>query len=54
MLRYAAIFLIIDFVAAFFGFGGVAAGTAEIARVLFYLFLILFVASLVAGFAARK
>ncbi len=54
MLRYAAILLMIALVAALFGFGGIAAGAAEIARVLFYLFLILFVASLVAGLSARR
>lgn len=54
MLRYAAIFLMIAVVAALFGFGGMAAGAAETARILFYFFLILFVASLVAGLTARK
>ncbi len=54
MLRYAAIFFVIALVAALFGFGGIAAGAAEIAKVLFYLFLMLFIASLAYGLIARK
>ncbi|MEP6656196.1 MAG: DUF1328 domain-containing protein [Betaproteobacteria bacterium] len=54
MLRYAAIFFVIAMVAALFGFGGVAAGATEIAKVLFYLFLILFLAALIRGLVARK
>lgn len=54
MLRYAAIFFVIALVAALFGFGGIAAGAAEIAKVLFFLFLILFVASLVWGLISRR
>ena len=34
---------------ALFGFGGIAAGAAEIAKILFFIFLVLFVVSLVAG-----
>jgi uncharacterized membrane protein YtjA (UPF0391 family) len=54
MLRYAAIFFVIALVAALFGFGGIAAGAAEIAKVLFYLFLVLFIVSLAYGLIARK
>ena len=32
-----------------FGFGGIAAGAAEIAKILFFIFLVLFVASLLFG-----
>ena len=39
VLSYAALFLIIALVAAFFGFGGIAASAAGIAQVLFWLFL---------------
>jgi uncharacterized membrane protein YtjA (UPF0391 family) len=49
MLRWAAIFFIIAIIAAVFGFGGVASGSAEIARVLFFLFLVVFVVSLIWG-----
>ena len=49
MLHYAAVFFVIAIVAAIFGFGGIAVGAAEIAKVLFFIFLVLFVASLVVG-----
>lgn len=48
MLSWALTFLILALIAAIFGFGGVAVISVEIARVLFFLFLILFVVSLVA------
>ena len=41
MLRWAVIFLIIAIVAALFGFTGIAAGAAAIAKFLFGLFLLL-------------
>ena len=53
MLRYAAIFFVIAIVAALFGFGVIASGAAEIAKILFFVFLVLFVVSLVAGFIRR-
>jgi uncharacterized membrane protein YtjA (UPF0391 family) len=53
MLHYAAVFFVIAIIAAVFGFGGIAVGAAEIAKVLFFIFLILFVASLVAGLFRR-
>lgn len=49
MLGWALTFFIIALVAAFLGFGGVAVISVEIARLLFVLFLILFVASLIVG-----
>jgi uncharacterized membrane protein YtjA (UPF0391 family) len=52
MLRYAAIFFVIALVAALFGFGGIAAGAAEIAKVLFFIFVVLFLVSLVWGLIA--
>lgn len=48
MLDYAVTFLIIAIVAAAFGFGGIAVAGVEIARVLFFVFIILFVISAVA------
>ena len=47
MLRWTLIFLILAIVAAAFGFGGIAAGAVEIARILFFLFVVLFVIGLV-------
>ena len=53
MLYYAAVFFVIALVAALFGFAGIAAGAAEIAKVLFFIFLVLFVISLVVGLFRR-
>ena len=36
-----------------FGFGGIAAGAVEIAKVLFFIFLVLFIVSLVLGLFRR-
>ena len=53
MLRWTLIFLVVALVAAVFGFGGIAAASAGIARILFFTFLILFVASLLGGLIRR-
>lgn len=50
MLWWAAVFFVISIVAALFGFGGIAAGAEGIAQVLFFIFLVLLVISLIAGF----
>jgi uncharacterized membrane protein YtjA (UPF0391 family) len=39
MLNYAIVFFVIAIVAAIFGFGGIAAGAASIAKILFFVFL---------------
>jgi uncharacterized membrane protein YtjA (UPF0391 family) len=49
LLKWALIFFVVALVAAAFGFTGIAAGAAEIAKVLFYLFLAIFVILLIAG-----
>ena len=49
MLYWAAVFFIIALVAAIFGFGGIAAGAAGIAKILFFAFLVLGVISLLIG-----
>jgi uncharacterized membrane protein YtjA (UPF0391 family) len=55
MLRWAAIFFVISIIAALFGFGGIAEGAADIAKVLFFIFVAIFVTCLVLGlFAANK
>ena len=38
MLHYSVVFLVIALVAAIFGFGGIAAGAVEIAKILFFIF----------------
>ncbi|MEO8140593.1 MAG: DUF1328 domain-containing protein [Gemmatimonadota bacterium] len=54
MLRWALAFLIFALVAAFFGFGGLAAASAGIAKTLFFVFLAVFLVTLVLGVAAGK
>ena len=49
MLHWAAVFLVIALVAALFGFGGIAAGAVEIAKILFFVFIVLFVLSFLMG-----
>jgi uncharacterized membrane protein YtjA (UPF0391 family) len=49
MLRWALIFFVLALVAALFGFGGIAAGAAGIAKILFFAFLILAAVSVVAN-----
>ena len=51
MLRWAAIFLVIALVAALFGFTDIAAASAGIAKILFGIFLVLFLIALVFGLA---
>lgn len=47
MLHYAVVFFVIALVAALFGFGGIAAGAVGIAKVLFFIFVILAVAAFI-------
>lgn len=49
MLHYAAVFLIVALLAGFFGFFAAVGLAATIARVLFGVFLVLFILSLVFG-----
>jgi len=49
MLRWALGFFIVALVAAVLGYGGLAAGAAGIAKILFFGFLVLAAISLVAG-----
>jgi uncharacterized membrane protein YtjA (UPF0391 family) len=53
MLYWAVVFFIIAIIAAVFGFGGVAAGATSIAQVLFGLFLLIAVVSLILGLVRR-
>jgi len=47
MLGWALTFLVIALIAAAFGFGGVAGTATSIAQVLFFVFLVLFLISLI-------
>jgi uncharacterized membrane protein YtjA (UPF0391 family) len=53
LLHYALVFLIVALVAAAVGFGNVAGVAMDGARLLFWVFIILFVVSLVAGLVRR-
>jgi uncharacterized membrane protein YtjA (UPF0391 family) len=54
MLRWSVIFFIIAIIAAIFGFGGIAAGAASIAKVLFFIFLALFIITILFGASLFK
>lgn len=49
MLSWAVTFFIIALIAGVLGFGGIAGASVGIAKICFFLFLILFVISLVLG-----
>jgi uncharacterized membrane protein YtjA (UPF0391 family) len=47
MLTWAVIFLVVAIIAALFGFREVAGVATQIAKILFFIFLVLFVVSLI-------
>ncbi|MBW4090173.1 MAG: DUF1328 domain-containing protein [Proteobacteria bacterium] len=49
MLRLALFFFVISLIAAVFGFTGISVATAEIARLLFYVAIVVFLVLLIAG-----
>jgi uncharacterized membrane protein YtjA (UPF0391 family) len=49
VLGWAVTFFVIALVAAVFGFTGIAVAAATVAKVLFFLFLVLFLVALVMG-----
>jgi uncharacterized membrane protein YtjA (UPF0391 family) len=49
MLYWAAVFFIIALVGAVLGFSGIAAGAAGVAKILFFVFLVLGALSLIFG-----
>ena len=53
MLYWALAFFIFALVAALLGFGGIAVASAGIAKILFVVFLALFLISLVTGLVRR-
>lgn len=54
MLRYAFMVIVIALTAAVLGFGGAAGAATEIARILFLVFILLFVISLMVGRGRRR
>lgn len=53
MLYWALVFFIVALVAAMFGFGGIAVAAAGIAKLLFVIFLVLFVVALATHLTRR-
>jgi uncharacterized membrane protein YtjA (UPF0391 family) len=53
MLRWALAFFVVALIAALFGFTGIAIAAAGVAKILFYLFLILFLITLVGHLLRR-
>ena len=49
MLHYAVVFLVIALIAALLGFTGIAGTAPYFAKILFFVFLVLFIASLLFG-----
>lgn len=53
MLGWALAFFIVALIAAVLGFTGVAVASAGIAKLLFYIFLVIFLVTLVMGMVRR-
>lgn len=54
MLKWAIIFLVVSFIAGGLGFTGIASGAAWISKLLFGLFLVLFVVFLLLAWTAGE
>lgn len=54
MLGWAVFFLVIALVAAVLGFGGIAGTAVGIAKLLFFVFLAIFIVSLIMGLARGR
>lgn len=54
LVKWSVIFLVIAGIAALFGFGGIAEGAADIAQVLFVLFLGICVVLAILGMTVYK
>ena len=54
MLHYSVVFLVIALIAAIFGFGGIASGAVEIAKILFFLFAAMAIIGFVVGLIRKR
>jgi uncharacterized membrane protein YtjA (UPF0391 family) len=54
MLRWAFIFLVIGLIAGLLGFTGIAGTSIAIAKMLFFVFLVIFLILLVAGLTLAR
>ena len=49
MLKWALTFFVVAIIAAIFGFTDIAHGAAAIAKIIFFIFLVLFIGALILG-----
>lgn len=49
LLKWALIFFLVSVVAGIFGFTGISAASADLARIFFYIFLAIFIVLLLLG-----
>jgi len=54
MLYWALVFFLVAIVAAIFGFGGITAAALGISKILFFVFLVLFIITLGLGLSKRR
>lgn len=54
MLYWSLLFLIVAIIAGIFGFGNISEAATEIAVFLFWIFIIIFVISLITGLIRRR
>lgn len=54
MLKLALFFLVVSLVAGLFGFGGIASASAGMAKILFFIAIMLFVVFLVVALLAGR
>ncbi|GAN60065.1 DUF1328 domain-containing protein [Acetobacter cibinongensis] len=54
MLKMALFFLVISIIAALFGFGGISSAAAGMAKILFFIAIVLFVVFLVVALLAGR
>ncbi|GBQ46642.1 hypothetical protein AA18895_0826 [Acetobacter ghanensis DSM 18895] len=54
MLKLALFFLVVSIVAGLFGFGGIASASAGMAKILFFIAIVLFVVFLVVALLAGR
>ncbi|MBP1849088.1 DUF1328 domain-containing protein [Rhizobium halophytocola] len=54
MLYYALVFLVVALIAGALGFGGIAGASVGIAKILFFVFIVLFLISLLTGAFRRR
>jgi uncharacterized membrane protein YtjA (UPF0391 family) len=54
LLPWAVVFLVIALVAALFGYGGITATAVGIAKLLFFIFIAIFIVFLVMGLMRRR